>query len=335
MTAAPRPIRVLVTGATGFVGAAVLRALAAAGIAAVALHRRGQTPATPAVQWHHITALTDLHAAHPAWHGVDAVIHLAGQAHARAPEAVFAADAAATAALARVAAMAGVRRFVFVSTAKVYGEVGTFVTDAPPAPLGAYARYKLAAEAAVWAAAGGRDSAGAAVTAASTLGIGAAAMTATVVRPVLVTGAGARGNLAVLARWIAAGRPLPLGGITNRRSLVDVDDLAALLVACTYAPAAAGATLVAAAPQTLSTTKICQALAAGIGRPARLFALPPLAWRALAAFAPSSGLAMRLSGSFTVDAASTTAVLGWMPRVDPYDSLVALGRGVVAAPNQR
>lgn len=303
--------RLLVTGANGFIGSALSRALAARGMNVTALMRRPPSSsfAGETVVLSSYEALAPRHL-----QGHEAVIHLAGHAHApgmRAAERerLFTEDVRLARLVAERAASAGVSRFVFVSTIKVLGEHSgsrPFDHRSAPAPADAYARARLAGEQAV------REVAE------------AAGMAWVVVRPVLVVGEGARGNLDALLRWLSAGRPLPFAGMNNRRSLIGLEDLCELLACCAVHPDAAGRTFIASGDEAVSTTDICVALAEGLGVRPRLFRVPRWLWSMARAFPPTRGLEQRLAGSLQADNTETRRLLGWQPRMRARDCLFRL-----------
>lgn len=303
--------RLLVTGANGFIGSALSRALAARGMNVTALMRRPPSSsfAGETVVLSSYEALAPRHL-----QGHEAVIHLAGHAHApgmRAAERerLFTEDVRLARLVAERAASAGVSRFVFVSTIKVLGEHSgsrPFDHRSAPAPADAYARARLAGEQAV------REVAE------------AAGMAWVVVRPVLVVGEGARGNLDALLRWLSAGRPLPFAGMNNRRSLIGLEDLCELLACCAVHPDAAGRIFIASGDEAVSTTDICVALAEGLGVRPRLFRVPRWLCSMARAFPPTRGLEQRLAGSLQADNTETRRLLGWQPRMRARDCLFRL-----------
>jgi nucleoside-diphosphate-sugar epimerase len=284
----------LITGASGFVARGlvprlarergIMLRLASRGAPADALLRQARDAGADV----EAVPLGDLHGA-TRWEtmleGIDAVVHLAARVHqvtdrARDPLMAFRrVNAEATESLARAACDAGVRRFILLSTVKVHGESGAFTERDAPRPADAYARSKLEAEQALRAAATG------------------SALECIVIRPPLVHGPGAKANLASLARAIARGVPLPLGGIEdNRRSLVGVDNLADLVARCLVHPAAheGGGTYLVSDGEDVSTTDLARRLGAAMGRRARLLPVPRAALRALGRVTGRTGAIDRL-----------------------------------------
>lgn len=248
---------VLVTGATGFIGAALVQALRAAGVAVRTAGRGGGVD----VRVGALSAQTDWGAA---LNGVDRVIHLAGPAHARFHETVLrAAITDATAALAAQADAAGVRAFVYVSSIKATAS-RTFeravAPGNPPAPEDAYGRAKLHAERAVLAH---------------------GALNPVILRPPLVHAPDAKANFAALLRLAASGAPLPFAGVKNKRSVIS---RAALIEAIKSAigKGPSGVYHVADQPS-LSSAEIIAALRRGLGLSPNLFNAGPLAKLAPAA----------------------------------------------------
>ena len=245
--------------------------------------------------------------------GAGSVIHLAAAAHERAQaherrsdyEALRRVNALATERLAREAARAGVEHFVFLSTIGVCGDEtsGTpFTEDCAPGPRSLYAASKLEAERRL-----------AAVSAETGLAV-------TILRPTLVYGPGNRGNFRRLLQAVDRGWPLPFASVDNRRSLTYVGNLVSALVAVLGRREAAG-TFVVCDAEALSTPQIVRALAAGLGRPARLFALPPAALRLAGKAAGRPDLARRLVGSLEADCGKLERVLGWHPPFSPAQAL--------------
>jgi nucleoside-diphosphate-sugar epimerase len=306
--------RIVVTGAAGFIGGAVCRGLAARGQDVLGL-ARGQADPIPGVDpgvelraAGAIDADTDWprHLA-----GVEIVIHAAGRAHGHLTAAARAAEPVAAAALARAAAAAGVRRLVHISSLKAMGEATLpgrpFRETDPALPQDAYGQMKRATEEALSAAADG-------------------ALEIVILRPPLVYGPGVKANFRALLRLVASGMPLPLAGIDNRRSLIFLDNLVDLAARAATHPAAAGRILLARDGEDLSTPALIRMLAAGLGRPARLFAVPGPVF-AVAHHLPGVGPpAARLTLSLRVDDASTRAALAWTPPVPAPAGLALTAR---------
>jgi nucleoside-diphosphate-sugar epimerase len=309
-------VKVLVTGANGFVGRVVVPALVAAGHEVrIALRRPLAAPPPESVLVGEIGPETEWGRALEA---VEAVVHLAARVHVMRDhaggEAEFArTNADGTLRLARAAAEAGSRRFVFVSTIKVNGEAThgrPFRADDVPAPCDAYGRSKLAAEI------GLRDVGG---------------LDVVIVRPPLVHGPGAKGNLGRFCRLARAGLPVPLAAIENRRDLIGVENLADLIERCLWHPAAAGQVFLAADGEPLSTPQIYRVIAAALGRPARMVRMPVPLMRAAARVVGFGAEIDRLTQSLEVDIGKTRALLGWEPPRTTVEGLTAMARAHGAA----
>jgi nucleoside-diphosphate-sugar epimerase len=305
-------MRVLVTGANGLVGRQLLLELAAQQVSVRAAVRGvAQLPGT--AERH---AIADLESA-PDWtealRECDAVVHLAARVHmmrdrAADPAAAYQrVNTEATLGLARQAAAAGVRRFVFLSSIKVNGEVNRDGQPFRPAdeahPADPYAWSKHQAE----------------------LGLRQlereSGLQVAIVRPPLVYGPGVKANFLRLLRAISRGRPLPLGRVHNRRSLVSVWNLADLLVRLALDPRAVGRTWMVSDGEDLSTPELITRLAAAMGREARLLPVPLGALRLGAALAGRGAELRRVLGTLTVDASDTRTLLQWSPPIGVDEGL--------------
>ncbi|GAB3658243.1 NAD-dependent epimerase/dehydratase family protein [Ramlibacter alkalitolerans] len=286
---------VVVTGASGFIGRALVRHLHAAGRPVVAVSRHAWTPpaGVRAVAVAGYDDVATLAAAVPAG---SVVVHLASIAHRGGEAAEFTASTRAAQDMLAAAAAAGARRFVFVSSIGVNGNVthGKPFTEAdPPEPAEPYARSKLRAEEIVRAG----------------------PLEHVILRPPLVAGPDAPGNFGRLLRAVRSGLPLPFASIRNARTFIAIDNLVDLLALCLDHPAAANQLLLAGDAEDLSTPELVRCIAEGLGRPARLFPLPSGLLRALAAGAGKARLAESLCGSLQVDAGKAKRLLGWQPRL--------------------
>jgi len=306
---------VLVTGATGFVGAAVCQRLAGAGWRVRALVRPGRA-AGHAAEAAVVEDLADGAGVARAVEGCHAVVHLAARVHVMRDRAADPLDAfrrvnvAGTAALLDAAAAAGVEAFVLASSVKAVGEAtrgAPWSENTPPRPADPYGVSKLEAERLVLARAA------------------AAGMRATVLRFPLVYGPGVRANMLRLFAQVARGRPLPLGGVDNRRSVLYLGNAAAAVEAVLGSPAAAGETFFVADAEAVSTPELARRIGVALGRPARLLPLPQALLRALGRagdvvaravpFPLTTPALDRLLGSLEVDASRLARVTGFTP---PY-----------------
>ncbi len=235
--------------------------------------------------------------------GCDAVVHLAARVHmmredAVDPMALFRAiNAEATLNLARQAAQAGVKRFVFVSTIKVSGEG----RDEPyretdvPAPEDAYAISKWEAEQGLRRIAQETG------------------LEVVILRPPLVYGPGVKANFLRLMQMVARGWPLPLGAIRNRRSVLYLGNFVDAIRACVEHPAAAGQTFLLDDGEAVSTPDLIRALATAMGRPARLVPVPVGVLQLAGALMGKRAAVARLTGSLFVDSSAIRSRLGWTP----------------------
>lgn len=308
-------MRILLTGGNGFVGQAAASALSSSGYEVVSLVRR--TSRSGEVVVGDICGSTKWSSA---LDGCDAVLHLAARAHvmndaAIDPLAAYrSVNTEGTLNLARQAAKAGVRRFVFVSSIKVNGEhtsVGfAFKPSDVPCPEDPYAISKYEAE----------------------MGLRQIAketgMEVVIARPPLVYGPKAKGNFSTMLRWLKHGLPLPLGSVTeNHRSLVALDNLIDLLVTCIDHPAAANETFLVSDGEDLSTADLLRRLGVAMGRPARLLPVPPALLQGAANFLGKGNMAQRLLGNLQVDISHTYQTLGWKPPISVEEGLRSAVQG--------
>jgi nucleoside-diphosphate-sugar epimerase len=297
---------VLVTGASGFVGRGVVPYLIERGWMVRPAYRRDAPPGSVAVG--DISGDTDWR---EALTGCDSVVHLAGLAHL--PDALAGAAAArfemvnvlGTAALARQAAAAGIRRMVLVSSAKVMGEGQDrpySETDAPQ-PSDGYAWSKLAGEKAL-------ERVGAET-----------GMQWVILRPPLVYGPTVGANFARLIAWADRGVPLPLGAIDNRRSMIARGNLASVVELALRNHAAANRRYLVADGADMSTPDLLRALAKALGRPSRLLPVPPALLKLAGRLAGRGSDVERLTGSLALDISRVRDELGWVPPLTPAHAL--------------
>lgn len=310
---------VLVTGANGFVGSALCARLLRDGgsVRAAVRSLNSQSGGAEAFVIRSLSSETDWTAA---LRNVEQVVHLAARVHVMNdknpdPLAEFRrVNVEGTVNLARQAAKAGVKRFVFLSSIKVNGEftaVGkSFTVDDAPAPEDPYGVSKYEAEQLLRQIAAETG------------------MEVVIIRPPLVYGPGVKANFESMMRWLARGVPLPLAAVTqNRRSLVALDNLVDLILSCLHHPAAANQTFLVSDGDDLSTAELLNRMGAAIGQPARLFYLPPALLKLGATMLNKPGIYQRLCGSLQLDIAKTRQLLGWIPPVSVDEGLRRAAEG--------
>jgi UDP-glucose 4-epimerase len=306
-------VRILLTGANGFIGRALLGELMNRGFWVAASHR-GSRPADllasavfalpeidESTQW--MPALTD----------IDVVVHTAGRVHVvpedgfNSLEAFRKVNVAGTLNLARQAAQAAVRRFVFISSIKVNGEESApdvpFSADGVPAPQDAYGISKYEAEQGL-------------LTLAAETG-----MEVVIIRPVLVYGPEVKANFRSMMSWLLRGVPLPLGAVHNKRSLVALDNLVDLVMTCIVHRAAVNQVFLASDGEDISTTDLLRRVGSALGKPARLLPVPGWVLEFSARLIGRQDLTQRLCGNLQVDITKTRELLGWKPPVSMDEGL--------------
>jgi UDP-glucose 4-epimerase len=302
-------MKVLVTGATGFVGNALEGHLADHGHQIVPAVRQKYGLDNEVIVGD-IDDQSDWTAALSSCNGV---VHLAARAHvmddtAEDPLALYrATNTYATLNLARQAAQAGVKRFIFISTIKVNGEG----RDTPyretdvPAPEDAYAISKWEAEQ------------GLRQIAAET------GLEVVILRPPLVYGPGVKANFQRLIHIVERGWPLPLGAIRNRRSLLYLGNFVDAIRLCVEHPAAAGQTFLLDDGQLVSTPELISAVACALERPEHLLAVPVWMLEAAGTLLVKHAAVARLTGSLFVDGSAIRSRLGWMPPYSMEEGMAA------------
>lgn len=302
---------VLVTGANGFLGGALLDRLGGcATYLAKGVVRRPDSLNAQCTLVLSINAFTEWRSVVD---GIDAIVHLAARVHvmndsAVDPLAAFRAiNVEGTLVLAQQAAEAGVKRFVFLSSIKVNGEQTAFgqrfTPSDTPKPSDPYGVSKCEAEEGLRRIA---EQTG---------------MEVVIIRPVLVYGPGVKGNFLSMMRWLHKGIPLPLGAINNARSLVALDNLVDLIVTCLKHPAAANQTFLVSDGEDLSTTELLTRTASAMGVKARLLPMPVWIIQTGARLVGKRDVAQRLCGSLQVDIGKTRELLGWTPPVTVDEAL--------------
>lgn len=304
--------RLLVTGATGFVGQAVCEQAAYRGLCVRgALRIPAGVPSC--IEPFVVGQINGLTSWGEALRDVDIIVHLAARVHfmqdtAADPLSAFrTVNVQGTLNLARQAAASGVKRFVFISSVKVTGECtqrGRAFTEADaPAPQDAYGVSKHEAEQ------------GLRQLAADT------GMEVVIIRPPLVYGPGARANFATLMRAVQRGWPLPLGAVHNQRSLVALHNLVDFIDTCITHPQAANQTFLVSDGQDLSTTELVLGMARVAGVPARFLPVPIWALQVVATILGKGAVVQRLCGNLQVDISKARSLLGWVPPLSVEEGL--------------
>ncbi|SFU91450.1 Nucleoside-diphosphate-sugar epimerase [Polaromonas sp. YR568] len=303
---APAGQRILVTGANGFIGQALCTALSSQGYSVRGVVRKKKANGQPGVSEHWVLDEVDEHTDWAAaLSGVDSVVHLAARVHqmrdtAADPMAEFRrVNVALALNLARQAAKAGVRRFVFMSSVKVNGEttvVGQpFTADDEPKPMDPYGVSKFEAEQAL-------------IQLAAETGL-----ELVIVRPVLVYGPGVKANFHEMMRWVFKGVPLPLGALDNRRSFVAIDNVVDLISVCLHHPQAANQVFLVSDGEDLTVSDLLRRTAAALARPARLLPVPIFVLRMGGRLLGKELVVQRLCDTLQVDIEKTQRLLGWNP----------------------
>ena len=307
-------MKILLTGSTGFIGCALHSRLSAqpelsvfgAGKQAPA-HERYNCVGEINGNTDWVSALQD----------IQVVVHLAARAHvltaeARDKTALFReTNVDGTLNLARQAAAAGVKRFIFISSigvngAQTHGEA--FDESASPAPQAAYAISKYQAEQGLLELCKG------------------AAMELVIIRPPLVYGGAAPGNFQRLLKLVASGLPLPFASVNNQRSLLALENLLDFIACCITHPAAANQLFLPSDGEAPSTAQMMRYLAQGMGRKPRLFAFPVGLLRWCGGLLGRRVQFDQLCGSLLVDSSKSRDLLGWQPVVSTQQALLKAGR---------
>jgi nucleoside-diphosphate-sugar epimerase len=309
-------MRTLITGANGFIGAPLRNKLhTEAGHQVVSVVRQAGDGAVPSGDSVHVVDLCTESLPKGSMVNVDAVVHAAARVHVmndRAADPLAESrrvNCDATLRLARQAATEGVKRFVFISTAKVHGETSEagrpFSELDAPAPQDPYAISKYEAEE------GLRE-----------LGL-RYGMDIVIVRPPLVYGPGVKANFKAMMEWVRRGVPLPLGAVNNRRSLVGLENLVDLIALCLRHPAAANQVFLAADGEDVSTTELLRLLAECMDRPTRLIPMPGALLLGAGKLAGKAPVVGRLCGNFQVSPNKARRLLGWQAPVSLKEGLAA------------
>lgn len=303
-------MKVLITGASGFIGQAMLKLLSKRDDCSVVAASRTPDFPTPthvkSIGYQDSNLQTELR-------NSNVVIHLAGLAHTpTAHEAEYKiANVDFSIALARLAARSGVERFIFVSSIGVMGdhtEHTPFNEESLPRPIAEYAKSKLTAEIALKEILLGTRTA------------------LTIIRPPLVYAATAPGNFHKLLRAISLGIPIPLGSTRNLRSSISIDNFSNFLEICIDHPKAANELFVIAEPRPYSTTALLEMIISGMQFKPLMIRVPP---RVMGLFLTSMGkqsVYRQLFGTLIIDSSKAEKMLGWRPVIETAVALANAGR---------
>lgn len=302
---------ILVTGASGFIGRALCAELSGKNrmFRAVARSITKLHPTAEVVSVGDIGSTTEWGGALA---GADTVIHLAGLAHVPSKlqrdnlSDYWEVNALGTACLAKQAALKGVRRFLYLSTAKVCGDITQnrpFDEKDVSDSMDLYTASKQEAE---------KFLRGIAME---------TGMEVVIIRPPLVYGPGVKANFHKLMRWLCRGIPLPLGSVHNLRSLVSLDNLVDFICVCLIHPMAANQTFLVSDGEDVSTTELLRRMANALHVPDRLVSVPNSLLEWGARVMGREDLAQRLCASMQVDISKARTLLGWRPPVAMEDAL--------------
>lgn len=307
--------RILVTGATGFIGRTLVKKLdseAGANVVAAVRHNADFPPSIKQVAVGDIDGKTDWM---EALSGVNVVVHAAARAHAMNDDAqdplseYRRVNVDGTLCLARQAADAGVRRLIFISSIGVNGESTKgrpFTAEDAPCPTEPYALSKWEAEQ------GLKD-----------ISL-QAALEIVVIRPPLVYGLNAPGNFGRLVYAVKRGRWLPLGAVHNRRTLVYLGNLIDLIMLCMWHKEAANQVFLAGDETDFSTTELLRFIGKVVGRPPRLLPVPVVLMYVGALLLGKARLVNKICGSLQVDISKNYDVLGWQPPISVENALLEM-----------
>jgi UDP-glucose 4-epimerase len=292
-------MKILITGANGFIGSHLCRELSNRGISFRATTRNSNTNnyadfvSCDLETTESLNQLID---------GCEVVIHLAGRAHVSNDdswEKYQVANEFVTQRLANAAAQHGITRFVYLSSIKVNGESSNpglpIRHSDTPNPLDNYGRSKLAAELALRAICHDNS------------------MDYVIIRPTLVYGQGVKANFSALISAVKRGLPLPIATVKNERSMIGINNLIDLIIASSTNPKAANQTFLASDGTDTSTPALVRLIAKSLNRQTRIFPFPISVLRLLAAVFGKSSAIDKLTGSLSVDISHTTNTLNWRP----------------------
>jgi nucleoside-diphosphate-sugar epimerase len=306
-------VKVLVTGASGFVGNALCGHLIERGLTITGIVRHFPANPVPGVDYQIVLGLSQSELWKEILVGVDVVVHCAARAHVMRdsevePLSVYREiNVEGTRCLAEQAVSYGVKRFIYISSIKVNGE-GTsghpFKANDTPSPEDSYGISKWEAEQVLQKIASNSK------------------LEIVIIRPPLVYGPTVRANFLKLMRHVRSGLPSPLGAIHNSRSFVALDNLVDLILTCLHHPAAIDQTFLVSDGDDLSTPELLRRIAKAFGKPLRLIPVPVFLLRTAALLLGKKDFFQRLCGSLQIDIGKAKQLLGWTPKFSVDEALL-------------
>lgn len=303
--------KILITGAKGYIGSALLKELALDSQFEIL----GVSREKSLEDLHNYVIIPSIEASTD-WaihlRGVDCVIHLAGIAHKSniALEDFRRVNTFGTLNLARQARLSGVKRFIFISS---IGVNGNYTSQLPfdemciPSPHSIYAVSKFEAEHGLWEIAGD-------------------GMDIVVIRPPLVYGEGAPGNFSKLLKIVSLGLPLPIGGIKNKRSMIAIENLISFIKICISHPLAANELYVVADEDSLSLQEIIGFIAKGMNIDLKIWKIPASLLEITSNLLGKKDIFMQLSKSLVINSHKARSQLGWTPSIKVGEALIGAGK---------
>jgi len=306
-------MKILVTGANGFIGAELIKILCNHNFDVCGSIRSIKPLAVPNKNCQYILVgeLDNTTDWIKALDVVDVVIHCAGRAHVlrdktKSPIDIFRmVNVDATLHLAREAIKCGVRRFIFLSSIGVNGNTNTtpFTELDTPAPVQDYAFSKLEAENGLQEISS------------------SAGMEIVIIRPPLVYGPNAPGNFSTLLRWMDKNIPLPFGSVHNKRSFVGINNLVDLILTCIEHPAAANQVFLVSDGEDMSTTELLNRVASSLGKKSNLIPVNQKLLDFCLKLIGKKDLATQLLGSLQIDISKSQELLNWTPPISIDEEL--------------